>query len=141
MLRQARESINIITMLMSQMDIAIMQKNTTSKFSVCYDHSSIEKHKEKVSINQLIKRHICLKLSSSLTLKKIPSGVAILWTSQFSLIRSHSMTRLAFCLFGEKYDFYKRLGVITYLFLFFFKGKQNKKENPKCDFSFGKDSL
>ena len=35
---------------------------------MCYDHSSIEKHKEEVSINQLIKRLIYLNLSSSLTL-------------------------------------------------------------------------
>ena len=53
---------------------------------------------------------------------------------------SHSMTKLSFYLFGEKYDFLKRLGVATY-FCFIFKGKQNKKENPKCDSLFGKDGL
>ena len=45
-----------------------------------------------------------------------------------------------FFLFGEKYDFQKRLGVATY-FCFIFKGKQNKKENPKCDSLFGKENL
>ena len=43
-------------------------------------------------------------------------------------MRSHSMTRFVFYLFGEKYDFYKRLGIVTY-FYFIFKGKQNKKKN------------
>ena len=28
-----------------------------------------------------------------------------------------------------------------FLFYFFFKEKQNKKENPKCDSLFGKNSL
>ena len=27
------------------------------------------------------------------------------------------------------------------IFVLFFKEKQNKKENPKCDFLFGKDGL
>ena len=27
------------------------------------------------------------------------------------------------------------------IFVLFFKGKQNKKENPKCDSLFGKDGL
>ena len=27
------------------------------------------------------------------------------------------------------------------IFVLFLKGKQNKKENPKCDFLFGKDRL
>ena len=26
-----------------------------------------------------------------------------------------------------------------FILFYFFKGKQNKKENPKCDFLFGKD--
>ena len=62
------ESINIISMPMSQMDIAIKHKITTPKSSMCYDHSSIEEHKGKVFINRLIKCHICFNLSSSLTL-------------------------------------------------------------------------
>ena len=48
-------------------------KITTSKSSMRYDHSSIEKHKGKVSINRLIKFHICLNLSSSLTLYLSPA--------------------------------------------------------------------
>ena len=38
-------------------------------------------------------------------------------------------------------DFYllrKWLGVATYFFFIFLKGKQNKKENPKCDSLFWK---
>ena len=37
--------------------------------------------------------------------------------------------------------FFKGLGVATYLCFIFFKGKQNKKENIKCDCLFRKDSL
>ena len=50
------------------------------------------------------------------------------------------MTRLSF--YCEKMDFFEK--VWSYQ-LFFFKKrkrkkpKQNKKENPKCDFLFGKD--
>ena len=45
-----------------------------------------------------------------------------------------------FLLIEKNMIFRKDLGVATYLFIFF-KGKQNKKENPKCDSLFGKDSL
>ena len=34
----------------------------------------------------------------------------------------------------------QRVEVVTY-FCFIFKGKQNKKENSKCDSLFGKDNL
>ena len=30
---------------------------------------------------------------------------------------------------------------LSLIFVLFLKGKQNKKENPKCDSLFGKDSL
>ena len=53
----------------------------------------------------------------------------------------HSMVQLVFYLFGENMIFRKRLGVATYFCFVFFKGKQNKKENSKCDSLFGKDSL
>ena len=47
-----------------------------------------------------------------------------------------------FHLFSKKLIFRKRLGVATYFcFIFFFKGKQNKKENPKRDSLFGKAGL
>ena len=40
----------------------------------------------------------------------------------------------------EKLIFKKRLGVTTY-FVLFLNGKQNKKENLKCDSLFGKGGL
>ena len=40
------------------------------------------------------------------------------------------MARLAFHLFGEKYDFLKRLGVATYFYLFL-KGKTSKNKTSK----------
>ena len=46
-----------------------------------------------------------------------------------------------FYLFGENLIFRKRLGVTTYFCFIFFKRKQNKKENLKCDSLIGKDSL
>ena len=53
------------------------------------------------------------------------------------------MAKLVFYLFGENLIlvFGKDLGSPLIFVLFFLKGKQNKKENPKCDFLFGKDSL
>ena len=45
-----------------------------------------------------------------------------------------------FILFDEKLIFKKRLGVATY-FCFIFKGKPNKKENPKCNSLFGKKKV
>ena len=38
----------------------------------------------------------------------------------------------------ENMIFRKRLEVATYFLFYFFKGKQNKKENSKCDSLFGK---
>ena len=43
-----------------------------------------------------------------------------------------------FIYFGEKYDFFLENTWSRHLFL---KGKQNKKENPKCDSLFGKCGL
>ena len=61
----------------------------------------------------------------------------------FHMKHSHSMAKLVFYLFGENLIlvFGKDLGSPLIFVLFFLKGKQNKKENPKCDFLFGKDSL
>ena len=45
-------------------------------------------------------------------------------------------------LFGEKKNMIFRKDLESPLiFVSFLKGKQNKKENPKCDFLFGKDGL
>ena len=67
MLRQSRESINVISMFMSQMNMAD-RGNHHIKLSMCYKHSNHKKKlKEKVSINQLIKCHISINSSSSLT--------------------------------------------------------------------------
>ena len=97
------------------------------KLLVCFEHSIIEKHKEKVSINRLIKCHICLNLSLSLTLKNIPSGVPILWTPYFSSMSSHSMAQLAFYLFGENMIIRKDLELPLIFVLFLRENKINKK--------------
>ena len=53
---------------------------------------------------------------------------------------SHSMAWLAF--FGENLIFFLKDLKLSLLFVsFFLKGKQNKKENPKCDSLFRKDNL
>ena len=58
----------------------------------------------------------------------------------FRLIRFHSMASSIFVLkmilFIKKNDLESLL-----IFVLFLKGKQNKKENPKCDSLFGKDGL
>ena len=105
---------------------------------MCYYHSSIEKHKGKVSINRLIKCHICLILSSSLTLQLTQ------WSCHFVdlvflLMRFHSMAGSLF-IFEKNGFIVQKMTWSHHLFLFyFFKGKQNEKENPKCDSLFGKD--
>ena len=48
--------------------------------------------------------------------------LALVWTPYFHTMCFHSMVKLIFCLFGENYDFQKRLGFATY-FCFIFKGK------------------
>ena len=59
----------------------------------------------------------------------------------FRLMRSHSMAKLAFYyLLGKNMIFRKELES-PLIFVLFLKGKQNKKENPKCDSLFGKDGL
>ena len=62
--------------------------------------------------------------------------------SAFYSMRSHSMTQLIFRLFYlvKNMIFRKDLESLL-IFVLFLKGKQNKKENPKCDFLFGKDGL
>ena len=46
-----------------------------------------------------------------------------------------------FLLIEKNMIFRKDLESPLIFVLFFFKGKQNKKENPKCDSLFGKDSM
>ena len=58
----------------------------------------------------------------------------------FCSMRSHLMAQLTFYLFSENMIFRKNLES-PLIFCFIFKGKQNKKENPKCDSLFGKDNL
>ena len=43
-----------------------------------------------------------------------------------------------FVLFGEKYDFFRKDLESPLIFVLFLKGKQNKKENSKCDSLFEK---
>ena len=58
-----------------------------------------------------------------------------LWISYFLHDAFPLVTRFFFC---KKFDFLKKTWN-RHLFLFcFFKEKQNKKENPKCDSIFGK---
>ena len=59
--------------------------------------------------------------------------------SAFYSMRSHSMAQLLFRLFYlvKNMIFRKDLESLL-IFVLFLKGKQNKKENPKCDFLFGK---
>ena len=57
----------------------------------------------------------------------IPSGVAILWTPYFRSMRSHSITKLVFYLFDEKYDFFRKY-LESQLIFVFLREKQNKKE-------------
>ena len=59
----------------------------------------------------------------------------------FRSMRSHSMAKLIFYLFGEDLIFLKKYLESPLIFVLFFKKKQNKKENPKCDSLFGKDNL
>ena len=109
---------------------------------MCYDHSSIEKHKGKVSINRLIKHQICFNLSSSLTLQtslvESPFCGSRISHEAFPL---DGKTRFLFIWWKFDFSFWKKPRVATYFCFIFLKGKQNKKENPKCDFLFGKDSL
>ena len=61
-----------------------------------------------------------------------------MWTPHSSF----SLDGTTHFLFIEKYDFLAKYLESSIIFvLFFFKGKQNKKENPKCDSLLGKDSL
>ena len=67
------------------------------------------------------------------------SGVAILWTSHFArCVSTQWWTRF---LFMKKYILFRKNLELPLIFVLFLKGKQNKKENPKCDSLFGKDNL
>ena len=53
---------------------------------------------------------------------------------------SHSMTN-SFFIWKMIYLLRKWLGITTYFSFLFLKGKQNNKENPKCDSLFGKGGM
>ena len=59
----------------------------------------------------------------------------------FRSMHSHSIVKLVFYLFGEDLIFLKKYLESPLIFVLFFKQKQNKKENPKCDSLFEKDNL
>ena len=72
----------------------------------------------------------------------IPNGVTILWTSHFAqCVPNRWQNSFFFLIYLVKIWFLEKIGS-RHLFLFiFFKGKQHKKENSKCDSLFRKDSL
>ena len=53
------------------------------------------------------------------------------WILHFLAIRSHSMVKLTFYLFGDNLIFLKKTWSHHLFLFYFFKRKQNKKENPK----------
>ena len=57
----------------------------------------------------------------------------------FLLMHSHSMAKSFFI--WKIFIFLENDLESPFIFVLFFKGKQNKKENLKCDSLFGKDSL
>ena len=62
--------------------------------------------------------------------------------SAFYSMRSHLMAQLIFRLFYlVKNMIFKKDLESLLIFVLFLKGKQNKKENPKCDFLFEKYGL
>ena len=98
---------------------------------MCYEHLSVEKHKEKVSIKWLIKRHICLNLSSSLTLS------TSLMESLFCgpCIFAHALPlngETRFFMYFVKLWFFEKK-TLPLIFVLFFKGKKTRKKNSKCD--------
>ena len=52
----------------------------------------------------------------------------------------HSNGELVF-LFEKRFIFLENDLKLLFIFVLFLKGKQNKKENPKCDSLFGKEGL
>ena len=67
------------------------------------------------------------------------NGVAILWTSHFArCVSTRWWTRF---LFVKKKLFFRKDLELPLIFVLFLKGKQNKKENLKCDSLFGKDNM
>ena len=66
----------------------------------------------------------------------------IVWTPHFGSMHSPLDGELDFDFEKLWFLFIKKMTWSRYLFLFYFlKGKQNKKENPKCDSLFGKGDL
>ena len=93
------KSIIIISMSMSQM-------NTISKHASNDIKNPQYAIKKYVPTNRLVKCHICPILSSILTLKIIPKGVAILWTPYFPRWVPTEWWNSLFYSFVEKYDFF-----------------------------------
>ena len=82
-----------------------------------------------------IDRWLSIYRIREITSEKVISG---LWTPYFVwCVPTQMWTRF---LFEKDLFFRKWLRVATY-FCLFLNGKQNKKENPKCDSLFGKDGL
>ena len=105
-----------------------MENRHIKTLNVLWTLNHKKKHKEKVSINRLIKRHICFNLSSSLTLKTSPTESPFCGPHSFArCVPTRWQTRF-FIYFVKKWFLEKILGVAAY-FNFFLKGKQNKKEN------------
>ena len=96
--------------------------------------------KGRVPTDQLIKRHICFILSSSLTLLSFPSGVAILWTPHFSSCVFNSMTSSIF-IWKWFYLLKKWVGVATYFCFIFKRVNKIRKKTLSVTPYFGKSGL
>ena len=81
------------------------------------------------------------QLQFELNPKKNPQLSRYFVNPVFCSIHAHSVAKLVFYLCGEDLIFFKKDLESPLIFVLFFKGKQSKKENPKCDSLFGKDSL
>ena len=64
-----------------------------------------------------------------------------LWTPYFHTVRSYSMTRFIFYFIWWKIWFFRKYLESLLIFVLFLNGKQNKKENSKCDSLFRKGGL
>ena len=135
MLKQAKETINVVNMSISQMNITTKHASriNISKLSTCNQQSIIPRQIER-GIHWLTNQ---TPHSPQLKFKfdplKIPSGVAILWTPYFARCIPTWRRNSLFILFGENLIFRKRLWVATY-FCFIFKGKNKiRKKNLKCN--------
>ena len=84
------------------------------------------------------KKNGFLKKINIKTIKKMYKKVIYQGVDPAFLLDAFPLDDRTFYLFiYENLIFKKRLGFATY-FVLFLNGKQNKKENSKCDFLFGK---